>query len=134
MDKQLAEYRKVSGQPLRVYRDGSDKTGVVLCHSHRDTFYALHPAAKGAGEFGGQCEQCPGGTRDAGERLGAGKPGQARNSKAQRMHGHLSAGRDYEQARQFGHALQHYQAALMLATPAERPDIQRTVDRISGTR
>jgi hypothetical protein len=133
MDKPLTGYRKISGQPLRVYRDSSDKTGTVLCRSHRDSFYALHPAASGAGEFGGQCEQCLNEGADAGERPAAAKRSQARSSsRAQRALGHLSAGGDYEQARQLGHALQHYLAALNLAAAADRPTIQEAIGRVSG--
>lgn len=58
MDKQLAEYRQVSGQPLRVYRDSSDQTGRIMCRAHRDSYYLLYPSARGNGEWGGDCEPC----------------------------------------------------------------------------
>ncbi len=58
MDQQLSEYRKVSGQPLRVYRDRSDTAGQVLCQPHRVTYYTLYPSAFGTGEWGGECEPC----------------------------------------------------------------------------
>lgn len=119
------ELRKTASQPLRVYRDSSDKTGIVLCRPHRDSFCTLNPAAAGAGEYGGQCEQC--------RREDDGHPAaDQRDSKAERVRGHVSAGRDYELAREYRHAHQHYLAALMLAAAAERPAIQEAIDRVSA--
>jgi len=129
MSKQLAGYRKISNQPLRVYRDSSDTTGIVLCPAHREPFFTLNPAAKGAGEYGGQCEQCS--PESAGRHPEA--PARSLGSKAQRVRGHLAAGRDYEAAWEYGHALQHYQAALLLATDAEQPAVQEAIDRVAGT-
>ena len=54
----IAEYRKISKQPLRVYRDHSDMTGTVMCRDHRDSYYTLYPSAFGTGEWGGTCEPC----------------------------------------------------------------------------
>ena len=58
MSTKFAEWQKVSNQALRVYRDSSDETGRVLCQSHRDSYFILNPSARGAGEYGGQCEAC----------------------------------------------------------------------------
>ena len=58
MDKQFAEYRKVSNQPLRVYRDSSDHAGTVMCRDHRESYYTLYSSARGMGEWGGTCEPC----------------------------------------------------------------------------
>jgi len=56
--RKFSEWKKASAQPLRVYRNSSDTAGTVLCPPHRDSFLALHPAAFGCGEYGGDCEQC----------------------------------------------------------------------------
>ncbi len=57
----IKEYRKVSDQPLRVYRDHDDHVGQILCQSHRDPYYTIYPSAFGIGEWGGQCEMCANG-------------------------------------------------------------------------
>ncbi len=121
-----SELRKAASQPLRVYRDSSDTTGIVLCGPCRDSFYVLNPSARGAGEYGGQCEHCP---REDGER----PVGSQRRSRAERVRGHVAAGHDAEQAQQFSRAHQHYLAARMLATAAERPAIQEAMDRVIAT-
>lgn len=56
--QQLAEYRKARSQALRVYRDDSNQAGQVMCESHRTSYYTLYPSARGAGEWGGDCEPC----------------------------------------------------------------------------
>ena len=56
--QQMAEYRKLSQGTLRVYSSNADKTGRILCRDHRDSYYVLNPAARGMGEWGGQCEPC----------------------------------------------------------------------------
>jgi len=58
MSKKFAEWQKVSNQALRVYHDHTDTTGRILCQSHRDSYFTLYPSARGAGEYGGQCEAC----------------------------------------------------------------------------
>lgn len=123
--------KKASGQPLRVYRDNSDATGLVLCLPHRDRFYALNPAASGAGEYGGECEHC----RAEGTACpAAGNPDHPRGTqqvtREQRVRNHLSAARDGEDGRDYGYARAHYQMALTLASAAERPAIQEALDRL----
>lgn len=55
---QASQRVKVDTRPLRVYRDHSDKQGVVICVSHRDRYFTLVPSAFGCGEYGGTCERC----------------------------------------------------------------------------
>lgn len=55
-------------------------------------------------------------------------------TRAQRVQGHLSAGRDHEQAHDREKARQHYLAALALALKADKPAIREAVDRVSARR
>lgn len=56
--RNASQRTKPGAQPLRIYRDHSDKQGVVMCEAHRDRYFLRVPSAFGCGEYGGSCERC----------------------------------------------------------------------------
>lgn len=47
-------------EPIRVYADDSDASGIVLCRAHREAFFAANLGACSDGVRGQRCEQCAG--------------------------------------------------------------------------